>query len=164
MAFHPEGVGRTKTPLQNRAEKEMRVREGCAHAAMVYEGDDCVGWCQFGSPDELPRIKNQRVYLAGFRELPEWRITCFFVDRDHRGRGVADAALDGALRQIARLGGGRVESYPEDVDGRTVSGSFLHNATVALFESHGFTRDRRLGKNHWVVSKTVRRAAKRGAR
>lgn len=164
MAFHPEGVGRAKTPAQNRAEKERRVRDGGAHAALVYEGDDCLGWCQFGPPDELPRVKNQRVYLAAFRELPEWRITCFFVDKDHRGRGVAEAALDGALREIARLGGGRVESYPEDVDGRTVSGSFLHNATVALFESHGFERDRRLGKNHWVVSRTVRRAAKRGAR
>lgn len=164
MAFHPEGVGRAKTPARNRAEKERRVRDGCARAALVYEGADCVGWCQFGPPDELPRVKNQRVYLAAFRELPDWRITCFFVDKDHRGRGVAEAALDGALREIARLGGGRVESYPEDVGGRTVSGSFLHNATVALFESHGFERDRRLGKNHWVVSRTVRRAAKRGAR
>ena len=164
MAFHPDGVGRTKTPAQNRAAKERRVRVGCAHAALVYDGDDCVGWCQFGPSDELPRIKNQRAYLAGFHELPDWRITCFFVDKDHRGRGVASAALEGALREIARLGGGSVESYPEDAAGRQVSGSFLHNATVSLFEGHGFERDRRLGKNHWVVVKRVRRAAKRGAR
>jgi hypothetical protein len=39
------------------------------------------------------------------------------------------------------------ESYPEDVAGRSVSGSFLHNATVSLFERHGFERTRRLGKN-----------------
>ncbi|MBK7975394.1 MAG: GNAT family N-acetyltransferase [Deltaproteobacteria bacterium] len=164
MAFHPEGVGRTRTPAQNRADKECRVREGRAHAALVYDGAECVGWCQFGPADELPRIKNQRAYLAGFRELSDWRITCFFVDRDYRGRGVASAALEGALREIASQGGGSVESYPEDVEGRQVSGSFLHNATVALFESHGFSRDRRLGKNHWVVVKRVRRAAKRAAR
>ena len=35
MAFHPEGVGHRKTPAQNRAEKECRVREGRAHAALV---------------------------------------------------------------------------------------------------------------------------------
>lgn len=34
------------------------------------------------------------------------RITCFFVGRTHRRRGVADAALTGALDEIGRLGGG----------------------------------------------------------
>jgi GNAT superfamily N-acetyltransferase len=115
-----------------------------------------VGWCQFGSPDELPRIKNQRDYREGLTALPDWRIACFFVDKAHRGQGVASAALTGALDEITRLGGGTVESYPEDVAGRSVSGSFLHNATVALFQRHGFERTRRLGKNRWVVTKVVR--------
>jgi hypothetical protein len=65
-------------------------------------------------------------------------------------------ALAGALAEIARLGGGTVESYPEDAEGRSVSGSFLHNGTVAMFESRGFERTRRLGKHHWVVTKVVR--------
>ena len=155
MAFHAEGVGRTKTAAQNRSEKECRVREGRAHAALVYDGATSVGWCQFGPPDELPRIKHKRAYLEGLTVLPDWRITCFFVDREYRGKGVASAALEGALRDIARLGGGTVESYPEAVEGRSVSGSFLHNGTVSMFERQGFRRARRLGKNHWVVNKVV---------
>ncbi|MER6736293.1 hypothetical protein [Streptomyces puniciscabiei] len=55
--------------------------------------------------------------------------------------------------------GGTVESFPQDTEGTRVSASFLHNGTVALFESRGFTRARRLGKNHWVVTRTVRPAA-----
>src|SRR5262245_48658797 len=109
MGFHPEGVGRHKTPEQNRAEKEARVCSGAAHAALVYDGDACVGWCQFGPPDELPRIKNRKVYLAGMDgpdDLPDWRITCFFVGRGHRRSGVAATALAGALDEIGRLGGG----------------------------------------------------------
>jgi hypothetical protein len=58
MAFHPEGVGQNRTAAQNRSDKERRVREGQAHAALVYDGSACVGWCQFGPTDELPRIKN----------------------------------------------------------------------------------------------------------
>jgi GNAT superfamily N-acetyltransferase len=155
MGFHSEGVGRPRTAAQNRSDKECRVREGRAHAALVYDGVDCVGWCQFGPPDELPRIKHGRTYREGLVALPEWRITCFFVDKAYRGRGVASAALEGALQEIARLGGGTVESYPEAIDGRTVSGSFLHNATVSMFERLGFERTRRLGKNHWVVTRVV---------
>ncbi|MDT7800805.1 MAG: hypothetical protein QOI78_4238 [Actinomycetota bacterium] len=155
MGFHVEGVGRGHTPEGNRAAKETRVREGRAHAALVYDGDDCVGWCQFGPPAELPRIKHRRAYEAEPGKPPDWRITCFFVDKTHRRAGVADAALGGALAEIARLGGGTVESYPEDAEGRKVSASFLHNGTVALFERHGFTRDRRIGKHHWVVQATA---------
>jgi GNAT superfamily N-acetyltransferase len=114
-----------------------------------------VGWCQFGPAAELPRIKHKRDYLSGLTGLPDWRITCFFVDRGRRHEGVASAALKGALREIASLGGGTVESYPEDVEGRRVSGSFLHNGTLDMFEHEGFTRSRRLGKNHWVVTTTV---------
>ena len=48
-----------------------------------------------------------------------------------------------------------MESYPEDTVGRQVSGSFLHNGTVTMFERHGFERDRQIGKHRWVVSRRV---------
>ena len=153
MAFHPEGVGRTAA--QHRAEKEARVRAGTAHAALVYDGADCVGWCQFGSPDELPRIKHRKAYTAGPAEPPAWRITCFFVGKGHRRGGVAAAALDGALAEIARLGGGPVEAFPEATEDRKVSGSFLWSGTVAMFERHGFERVRQLGKHSWLMTKVI---------
>ena len=162
MAFHSEGVGRHKTVAQNRSEKKRRVQEGRAHAALVYDGSTSVGWCQFGPIDELPRIKHGRAYRDGLTDLPDWRITCFFVDREYRHKAVASVALKGALREIARFGGGTVESYPEDVEGRSVSASFLHNGTVSMFEREGFRRTRRLGKNHWVVTKVVRRSSRKG--
>jgi hypothetical protein len=60
--------------------------------------------------------------------------------------------LAAALDQISKLGGGLVESYPEDVGDRKVSASFLHNSRLVMFENQGFQRMRRLGKNHWVVA------------
>jgi hypothetical protein len=46
--------------------------------------------------------------------------------------------------------------HPEGVGpGRSVSASFLYNGTAAMFERQGFERTRRLGKNHWVVTKVV---------
>jgi hypothetical protein len=152
LGFHAEGA---KHGSHRRAAKEARVREGRAHAALVYDGDECVGWCQFGSPAELPRIKHRRAYEAEAPEAPQWRITCFFVDGRYKRRGVAGTALAGALDAIAGLGGGTVESFPEDVAGRKVSGSFLHNGTLAMFERAGFERVRKLGKHRWLVTKVV---------
>ena len=152
LEFHPEGKERG---VHRREKKEQRVRAGTAHAALVYDGPSCVGWCQFGSPEELPRIKHLRIYSEGAGEPPRWRITCFFVDKNHRGKGISSAALAGALEQIAQLGGGTVESYPEDVGSRNVSASFLYNSRLSMFERQGFERIRRIGKNHWVVAKVV---------
>jgi GNAT superfamily N-acetyltransferase len=141
----------------NKLEKERRVREGRAHAILVYDGDDCVGWCQFGPTEELPNIKYRRDYDKNVSILPDWRITCFFVARKHRGSGVASTALSGALEEIARLGGGTVEAYPEDFNGREVSKSlpYMYNGLSSMFEQLGFERVCRLGKHHWTVRKVV---------
>lgn len=155
MAFHTEGAGRNKTAEQNRAEKQALVLAGRAHAALVYDGAECVGWCQFGPTGELPRIKHRREYAKDVVILPDWRITCFFIEDGYRHQGVATAALDGALTEIARLGGGTVESYPEQTDGRAVSEPYLYNGTLSMFESAGFERSRRLGRNRWVVTRSV---------
>src|SRR5664280_1456947 len=64
MGFHVK-VGKGRTPAQNRTEKEQRVREGCTHAALVIGGDQRLGWCQFGSPGELPEIKCRCRYEKG---------------------------------------------------------------------------------------------------
>jgi hypothetical protein len=56
MGFHSDD---SREPALNRERKLARVRAGTAHAALVFDGNDCVGWCQFGAPDEVPKIKNR---------------------------------------------------------------------------------------------------------
>jgi len=151
MGFHDDD-SRNDAGL-NRQRKLDRVRAGTAHAALVFEGDPCVGWCQFGSPSELPRIKNRKEYEKGLADLPDWRIACNFVGKGHRRKGVASAGLAGALELIAGLGGGVVEGYPEPAG--AVSAGFLYNGALSTYEKLGFVRDRQIGKHRWVVRKTV---------
>jgi GNAT superfamily N-acetyltransferase len=154
MGFHPEGVGKETTPELNRKRKLERVRAGTAHAALVFDGNDCMGWCQFGTPTEVPKIKSRAAYENGVTTSPDWRIACNFVGKGHRRQGVATAALKGSLELIAALGGGRVEGYPEDAD--SVPAGFLFNGALSTYEKLGFVRDRKIGKHRWVVTKTVK--------
>ena len=153
MGFHPEAAGRGTTPALNRERKLGRVRAGTAHAALVLDGDECVGWCQFGAPAEVPRIKNRAAYEKGLTTSPDWRIACCYVGKGHRRQGVATAALTGALDLIAGLGGGTVEGYPEPAD--AVPAGFLYHGALSTYEKLGFTRDRMLGKHRWVVTRVV---------
>jgi GNAT superfamily N-acetyltransferase len=152
IGFHPEG-GRREG---RRAIKEDLVRTGRSHSAVVFDSDGVAqGWCQYGSPEELPAIKHKREYAKDAPPRPDWRITCFYVDKKHRGQGIARVALEGALDQMARAGGGRVEAISEVTAGREAPGRFLFSATVELFEQFGFTRVRQVGKHAWIVSRVV---------
>ena len=103
IGFHPEGTA--GSAAVNRDRKLERVRAGTTHAALVFEGDACVGWCQFGAPDELPRIKNRVAYEKGVTDLPDWRIACNYAGKGHRRQGVATAGLAGALGPDRRARG-----------------------------------------------------------
>jgi GNAT superfamily N-acetyltransferase len=143
----------------NRGRKERLVGEGRAHAARVFDGDVAVAWCQYGPPEELPDIYHRKEYQAGVGMLPDYRLTCLFVDKNHRRRGVAGVALRGALDLIAQAGGGVVEAYPQDTGGQEMPASSLYNGTRICFQQAGFSYDRRKGKYHSVMSKTVARGA-----
>lgn len=151
IGFHPEGP--SGDAAVNRERKLERVRAGTTHAALVFDGDDCVGWCQFGAPEELPRIKNRPAYEKTATATPDWRIACCFVGKGHRRKGVATAAIAGALELIAAAGGGVVEGYPEPAG--DVPAGFLYHGALSTYERLGFARDRKIGKHRWVVTKVV---------
>jgi GNAT superfamily N-acetyltransferase len=144
----------------NRKRKHSLVLQGRAHAALVYDGDRAVAWCQYGSPEELPHIYHKAEVEAEGYEPPDYRVTCLFVDKQYRGKGAARAALIGALDLIAKAGGGIVESYPQDTHHQKTSSSFLYNGTQPMFEACGFSFVKPKGKNHAVMRRSVAALAK----
>jgi GNAT superfamily N-acetyltransferase len=152
--FHTFESEKTFTAEGNHALKEQLVKKGQAHAALVFDGDEAVAWAQYGPPWELPNIHHRKEYEETLDKLPDYRITCIFVDKKHRRNGVTEVALRGAVELIAEDGGGIVEGYPHDTtDGRKVS--VLYNSTRALYERLGFSYVRPKGKRNCVMRRVV---------
>jgi GNAT superfamily N-acetyltransferase len=147
--FHTFHSEKSFTAEGNCALKRRLVDEGRAHAALVMDGDDAVAWCEYGTPEELPNIYHRKQYEAELDVVPDYRITCIFVDKRYRRKGVSAIALDGALRLIREAGGGVVEGYPHDNDGKKVS--VLYNGTRSLFEQAGFGYVRPKGTKNCVM-------------
>ena len=61
--------------------KRRLVEEGVAHAALVFDGDAAIAWCQYGSPAELPNIYHRKQYDAGETAPAPWRITAARISR-----------------------------------------------------------------------------------
>ncbi|MGJ6979408.1 GNAT family N-acetyltransferase [Aestuariimicrobium soli] len=136
-----------------------------ARAALVFDPDGtCLGWAQYGSPDEVPVVKHRRTYEAHAEEseAPDWRLCCVFVGSRFRRLGVARAAVEGALDLIADEGGGLVEAISEVTHDREVDPRSLVTATVELFERHGFERVRQVGRHAWVVQRRLEPARAAG--
>src|SRR3954447_6072127 len=85
--FHTMQSEKTFDADDNRALKERLVKEGRAHAALVFDGDEAIAWAQYGSPAELPNIHHRKEYEETLDKLPDYRITCIFVDKKYRRRG-----------------------------------------------------------------------------
>jgi len=149
----PEFRGKERA-AQNRRDKEAFVQQGRSHGILVYAGEQPVGSCQFGPRDELPRIDAGRIYRK--LDLPVdagklWRITCFFVDRDYRHKGVAKVALLAALDAIRERGGGVVEAYP--ATSRKAVGIWF--GTVDLFERERFRTLCAFGNSNVLMRRTI---------
>ena len=153
--FHPQ-IREGDEP--NRVYKERMVREGVAHAALVFDDGDAVAWAEYGTPDELPNIHHRKQYLAEADVVPDYRITCIFVDKRHRGQGDAKVALAGALDLIAAQGGGVVEGYPHEIGEKRMNNSFVYNGTRTMYEQAGFEFVRSKGMKNTVMRRTIRPA------
>jgi GNAT superfamily N-acetyltransferase len=158
----PKPVGRGLTTKEwgriNRRDKSALVKQGRSHAILVYDHRKPVGWCQYGPREELPRIDAGRNYkkVGGVgKETNLWRITCFFVDRKYRGKGVSKIALHAALESIREKGGGTVEAYPVVSKKMAAVPEWRWFGTPGMFRREGFRAVAPLGTSGLLMRRKV---------
>ena len=147
---------------KNKRDKRFLVDEGNAHGILLYDHGQPIGWCAYGPKNEFPRIDNGRNYKRLNLEDPTeklWRITCFVVDRDYRGRGVAKITLKAALNSIKEKGGGVVEAYPVTHKAARAWSKWpqwFWFGTESMYEREKFKVVSALGPNHALMRRTIK--------
>ena len=106
---------------------------------LAYDGDDPVGWCSVGPRAEFGRVLRSPMLRPADEEQDVWSLVCFFIDRKHRGAGVATALVKGAI-DFARDNGARwLEAYPVDTSkAPNREAASLFTGVASLFERNGF--------------------------
>jgi GNAT superfamily N-acetyltransferase len=74
-----------------------------------------------------------------------WSINCFYIDRRHRGAGVAGALLAGAVAHARERGATQVEGYPIHQASEARASADLYTGTLEMFERAGFREVARRG-------------------
>jgi GNAT superfamily N-acetyltransferase len=90
---------------------------------LAYDGDLAVGWCQVTPRGELPYLNRART-LAAVDDLPVWSVSCFYIRRTHRRRGVMTALIAGAVKFAKARRAPALEAYPRDDDKPASAGAY----------------------------------------
>lgn len=121
----------------NRAAMRRLLKSGEVPGLLAYEGSAPVGWIALGPRAGYPRLANSRV-LAPVDAEPVWSVTCFFVARPHRGKGITTLLLEAAVKHARKAGAKWLEGYPVEPRGKTAD-AFVYTGLFSAFEKAGFT-------------------------
>lgn len=132
---------RTNRELVGRARGEY-VKELCgrkvAPGVLAYDDGEVVGWAAVAPRAELPFARSTKIPHVD--DLPVWSAWCVRVRPGHRGQGISQALLDGAVAYARSQQAPAIEGYPVDNDGKKVDLTMAYVGTRALFERAGFTK------------------------
>jgi GNAT superfamily N-acetyltransferase len=129
------GAYRGKRSENKEALREI-VERGSPPGLLAFDGDLAVGCCQVTPRDALPWL-DRMWWFRPVDDMPVWAISCFFVRRDYRRRGVMSQLIVGALKAAKRARVSALEAYPIDTTApKGPSNTFT--GTAAAFTRAGF--------------------------
>lgn len=132
-----------------------RVRAGAPLGLLAIEDDAPLGWVAVAPRPSYRRLGTSKLTTsAGGPET--WSVTCFFVHRTARGRGLAADLLDAAVDFARGRGATAVEAFPVDTEDQRRGSGDLYHGTLAMFRAAGFTLVERRGTRRALVRKEIR--------
>jgi GNAT superfamily N-acetyltransferase len=125
----------------NRRALQRLVTRGQALGALAVAGDRAVGWCSVGPRADFAALAQKRS-LATDWDARTWSVTCFFVYKEWRKRGLGKRLLETAVGLARSHGATRVEGYPAALpkDGSVLPAAFAWTGLPQVFERAGFER------------------------
>jgi GNAT superfamily N-acetyltransferase len=112
------------------------VKQGPPPGLLAFDRERAVGWCQLTPRDDL-RWLNRKRALAAIDDIPVWAISCFYVRRGYRRKGVMSALIREALRTAKCANASAVEAYPIDT-AKPGSTANVFTGTACAFKRLGF--------------------------
>jgi GNAT superfamily N-acetyltransferase len=141
----------------NKRELQKLVRTGAEPGLLAYADGEPVGWVALAPRAEYRRLENSRV-LAPIDDQPVWSVTCFFVRRDWRKRGLTGRLLREAAMYAASRGATVLEGYPTDTN-KPVAAAFVWTGIASTFEGAGFREVARRSASRPIMRRTLRAGA-----
>jgi GNAT superfamily N-acetyltransferase len=132
------------------------VTRGDAPGVIGYVKDEPVAWCAVAPRSVYTALEKSRV-LKPVDDKPVWSVSCLFVLKAYRRRGVSIKMLEAAAAFARDRGASIVEGYPVEPSSEKVPDPFIWTGTPAAFQKAGFKEIARRSKTRPILRRTLRR-------
>lgn len=95
MAWRPMEDRADADNSQRKRALHSRVEDGTPIGLIGYVQGEPVAWCSVAPGEPFTRLRDDQQQEDGVRS-----VTCFFVRRDHRGKGLSRRMLDAAVETM----------------------------------------------------------------
>lgn len=132
---------RGKAFAQNAGDNARQMQKNIVDAKIIpgllaYSEGYPVGWVALEPRGQYPRLAHTRA-LKPVDDREVWSVTCFFVEKKHRQKGIALELLKAAIAHAKKNGAKIVEGYPLDVEEHEAP-TLVFTGVASMFREAGF--------------------------
>lgn len=138
----------------NRAAMKRIFDDGRVPGLIAFSEDRPVGWIQIDRREAFGRLEKSRI-LKPVDDLPVWSVSCFFIDRPFRKKGLSAELLIAAGEFVRKQGGSCLEGYPIDTPKPSYPPVFAWTGFVAAFRQAGFVEVARRSPTRPIMRKIL---------
>jgi len=121
----------------NKRALQKIVAAGRKPGIIAYAGKEPVGWCAITPREHYIGLANSRL-LQPVDDKPVWSVSCLFIKKEYRRKGVSRLLLEAATEFAARQGAEIVEGYPVEPSMEKMPDPFLWHGAPSAFKAAGF--------------------------
>ena len=121
----------------NRVAMKTLVESGTVPGLLAFDGTEAVGWCALAPRVDYPALARSKV-MAPVDDEPCWSVSCLFIRRDYRKKGVSTFLLKAAAGHAEKQGAGILEGYPVEPGKQDIPPAFAWTGIPRAFELAGF--------------------------
>jgi GNAT superfamily N-acetyltransferase len=120
----------------NRSALRKLIESGASPGVLAYAAGHPVGWCAVAPREQYVALARSKV-LGPVDAAPVWSISCLFVEKGFRRRGLSVLLLEAAARFAHARGATTIEGYPQELDA-PLPDAFVWTGLASAFRSAGF--------------------------
>jgi GNAT superfamily N-acetyltransferase len=133
----PRGEYERKKGDGNRRAMKRLIDSGRVPGILGYVDREPIAWCSIEPREQFPYFEKTRI-LKPVDARPVWSITCLFIDKEFRGKGVSVELLRAAVEHVRKKGGEIVEGYPVEPKKGHMPDAFAWTGIAAGYLKAGF--------------------------
>jgi len=120
----------------------------------IYRGKP-IAWCSVAPRHHFPALGRSRI-LKPVDGLPVWSISCLFVDKPYRRKGLSTQMIRAAVDFVKKQGGSVVEAYPVEPKKDKMPDVFAWTGLASSFVQAGFVELARRSKTRPIMRFYIR--------